>query len=114
MTGLPQALSALSRLLLRLVLVAAALVLVASLIAALALLALGWALRAAWARLTGRPVTPWVNRFDLGQQFGNVMRRAPGAAVHRPAATDITDVEVREVHDTPGANDPHAPRLPQR
>lgn len=114
MTGFNQALATLSRLLLRALLLAAALVLVASLLAAIALLALGWALRAAWARLTGRPVTPWVSRFDLGQQFGQVMRRAPGATAHRPAATDITDVEVREVCDGPVATDPTAPRLPRR
>ncbi|WP_019574965.1 hypothetical protein [Curvibacter lanceolatus] len=115
MSGLNQALASLSRLLLRLLLVAAALVLVLSLLAAMAVLALAWTLRAGWARLTGRPVTPWVRRFDLGQQFGDVLRRGQagpgGAGRHAPA--DVTDVEVREIIDVGDVRDSN-PRLPPR
>ena len=39
-------------------------VLFLSLVAAVMVLALVWALRAGWARLTGKPVTPWVMRMD--------------------------------------------------
>src|SRR5450830_1299449 len=104
MSGLNQALASLSRLLLRLLLVAAALV-----------LALAWTLRAGWARLTGRPVTPWVRRFDLGQQFGDVLRRgqAGSGAAGRHAPADVTDVEVREIIDVSEVRD-SSPRLPPR
>ena len=40
------------------------LVLFVSLLAAAMVLALVWTLRAGWARLTGKPVTPWVMRMD--------------------------------------------------
>ena len=112
MSGLNQALATLSRLLLRLLLVGAALVLVLSLLVAMAVLALAWTLRAGWARLTGRPVTPWVRRFDLGQQFGDVMRRGQRGA-GRPAAADVTDVEVREIIDVTEVRDGMT-RLPPR
>ena len=110
MSGLNQALASLSRLLLRLLLVAAALVLVLSLLAAMVVLALAWTLRAGWARLTGRPVTPWVRRFDLGQQFGDVLRRGQAGTGRSPQA-DVTDVEVREIIDVTEVGD-RSPRLP--
>ena len=115
MSGLNQALATLSRLLLRLLLVAGALVLVLSLLVAMAVLALAWTLRAAWARLTGSPVTPWVRRFDLGQQFGDVMRRGrPGPGGNgRSSPADVTDVEVREIIDVTEVRD-SSPRLPPR
>ena len=83
-------------------------------------LALVWALRAGWARLTGRPVTPWVMRMDPRTGFSTVFRSterwsagrrgaAPAApdaseetAASRrggilPGAAEVTDVEAREV-----------------
>lgn len=118
MSGLNQALASLSRLLLRLLLVAGALVLVLSLLAAMAVLALAWTLRAGWARLTGRPVTPWVRRFDLGQQFGDVLRRGQAGAggAGRRAPADVTAVEVREIIEVTEVTDlgERSPRLPPR
>ncbi len=106
-------------LLLRLIVIAMGLVLFASLVVAAMLLALVWLLRAGWARLTGRPVTPWVMGVDPRTGFSTVFRtterwsagrrgsRAPeatgedAAASRRggilPGAAQVTDVEAREV-----------------
>jgi hypothetical protein len=109
------------RFLVRIVVVAMGVVLFASLLVAVLLLALAWGLRAAWARITGRPVTPWVMRVDPRTGFRTMYRSterwssarrsappAPGtadddaAAASRrggvlPGAADVTDVEAREV-----------------
>ena len=61
-------------LLLRVIVIAMGLVLFASLLVAAMLLALVWALRAGWARLTGRPVTPWVMGVDPRTGFSTVFR----------------------------------------
>ena len=45
-----------------------------SLLGAAAVLALVWGLRALWARLTGRPVTPWVMRMDPRTGWSTVYR----------------------------------------
>jgi hypothetical protein len=90
--------------LLRLFLVAGGLLLAASLAVAFVLIALVWGARSAWARLTGRPVMPFVMRIDPRAGFDRVYRRAqqsqgsrtPRAdTVHAVAAPDITDVEAR-------------------
>lgn len=59
---------------LRLVVFTMGLVLFVSLLAAVMVLALMWALRALWARLTGRPVTPWVMRMDPRTGFNTAFR----------------------------------------
>ena len=105
---------------LRIVLVAMGLVMFLSLLAAALVLALVWSLRAAWARITGRPVIPWVMRMDPRTGFHTVFRTterwtsarpraAPDAqgagdeatASRRggvlPGAAEVTDVEAREV-----------------
>jgi hypothetical protein len=63
-----------------------------------------WLLRAGWAKLTGRPVTPFVMRKGPRQAFEEMMRRGPGpqasrtprsdaaAGFARPSG-DVTDVE---------------------
>lgn len=102
----------------RLVVIAMGVVLFLSLLAAVALLALAWALRAGWAKLTGQPVTPWVMRVHPRTGFGTVFRSterwaprqrpAPGAADAEeaapsrrngilPGAAEVTDVQAREV-----------------
>lgn len=105
--------------LLRLVVIAMGLVLFASLLVAAMLLALVWVLRAGWARLAGRPVTPWVMDVDPRTGFSTVFRStqrwsagrrgngAPegasedAAASRRggilPGAAQVTDVDAREV-----------------
>jgi hypothetical protein len=105
-------------LLLRVLFIAMGLVLFASFLVAAMLLALVWALRAGWARLTGRPVTPWVMRVDPRTGFSAMFRSTERWSAGRrgavpadvseeataqrrggilPGATQVTDVEAREV-----------------
>ena len=89
-------------LLLRVFLVLAGLVVGASAVVVFALLLAFSAARAGWARLTGRPATPFVGRSPFGG-FGAMMRRAPASRTPRadsviqrgPRAGDVTDVEAR-------------------
>ena len=89
---------------LRLFLLAAGLVAAAVVAVVFCLLLTAWLLRAAWAQLSGRPVTPFGTRFGPRAAFEEMMRRAPQAAASRTpradAATgprrplaDVTDVE---------------------
>ena len=84
------------RFILRVVLLVAGMVFLASLlVAALVLLAL-WLLRSLWARLNGRPVTPWTFKVDR-QALWDRFYRAPGRG---PASqrddSDVIDVEAKE------------------
>lgn len=105
-------------LLLSALLLAMGLVFFISLLAAALLLALAWALRALWAKASGRPVSPWVLRVDPRSGFGAAFRagrrwpaRGPGRAHGDGAAPpaqngapprygaaddDVTDVEPRD------------------
>ena len=92
-----------ARFVLRVVFLFMGLVFAATLLFAVLVLACIWALRAGWARLTGRPVTPWVMRFNP-QDGWNRFNRAPGPwpgpqsgePAPRRDLTDVTDVEVKE------------------
>lgn len=77
----------------RLLVLAAALVAVALLACVLAIGLAFWALRALWARLTGRPVTPFVVRMGPRDVFGGMMRRAAQAAP-QASRTPRTDAAV--------------------
>ena len=70
----------------RLVFFMLGLVFAASLAVAVLLLAAVWGLRYGWARLTGKPVQPWVMRFDPRGGFDRF--RAAG----RPAEPTAADV----------------------
>lgn len=86
-------------LLLRAVLLLMGLVFFASLlVAALLLLAL-WLVRALWARLTGRPVVPWVFRFKQQAQWSRFYRAAGSRASGRGRVddVDVIDVDVIDV-----------------
>jgi len=107
------------RLLVRLLVVAMGVVLFLSLLAAVLVLALAWALRAGWARITGRPVTPWVMRMDPRTGFSAMYRSSERWSASRhaaptasdsaaedvasrrggvlPGAAEVTDVEARDV-----------------
>ncbi|WP_374669232.1 hypothetical protein [Ramlibacter sp.] len=86
------------RFFLRVVLFAAALVFAVSLAVAFGLLVLVWAVRRTWARLTGRPVQPFVARFGVRQGFSDVMARArPGGARRLAPQADVTDVVARDL-----------------
>ena len=79
----------LTRWLLRAVVLAMGLVLFLSLLAAALVLGLAWALRATWAKLTGRPMTPWVMRVDPRTGFSAAMRSTGRWGAARPAGADV-------------------------
>lgn len=115
------------RLLVRVALVAAGLVMFASLLLAALVLALSWGLRAAWARITGRPVTPWVMRMDPRSGWSAVYRHGQarwggsGAAPGRADAAAAPGARTSSVrtHVLPGADQgvtdvqPRAPSAPR-
>ena len=90
-------------LLLRIFLVAAGLLFAGSLAVAFTLMLGLWGLRAAWAKLTGRPVVPFMVRIDPRAGFSRMYRRAEqGSRTPRADAVqarrnigDVTDVEPR-------------------
>jgi hypothetical protein len=101
----------------RVILLLLGLVFAASLAVAVMLLAAVWGVRYAWGRLTGKPVTPWVMRFNPRSGFDRfrhaaspaeptaadvVSARARGESVVRPerirgGASDVTDVSPKSV-----------------
>jgi hypothetical protein len=90
-------------LLLRIFLVAAGLLFAGSLAVAFTLMVALWGVRAAWAKLTGRPVVPFMVRIDPRAGFGRMYRRTQQGS-HTPRADavragrnigDVTDVEPR-------------------
>ncbi|AEG93487.1 hypothetical protein [Ramlibacter tataouinensis] len=97
-------------LLLRLVLLAVGLVFFASVAVAVAVLWLAWSLRMGWARLTGRPVSPFIMGIDPRKGFEMYRRaqqreaepsrtpRADATRAHAPQGhpLQVTDVEPRE------------------
>lgn len=91
--------------LLRAFLIVAGLVFAVALVVAFAFLITLWSVRALWARITGRPVMPFVMRMRPGDAFAGMYRRAqqpsrtPRADAVRPGRPrgDVTDVEVREL-----------------
>lgn len=76
------------RWLVRAVLLAAGLVFALSLTVAFVGLVLGWAVRSSWARLTGRPLRPFVMRMDPRRGFEQAMRRAQAAEASRTPRAD--------------------------
>jgi len=102
---------------LRVILLLLGLVFAASLAVAALLLAAVWGVRYAWGRITGKPVTPWVMRFNPRSGFDRfrhaaqqpaeptaadvVSARARGESVRSPVvlgpADDVTDVRARPV-----------------
>lgn len=90
-------------LLLRIVLVLAGLVVGASAVVVFVLLLAFWGARAGWAKLTGRPVTPFVARAHPFGGFEEMMRRtqpsrtprADSVVQRRARPGDVTDVEAR-------------------
>jgi hypothetical protein len=100
----------------RVILLLLGLVFAASLAVVVMLLAAAWGVRYAWGRLTGKPVTPWVMRFNPRSGFDKfrhaaqpaeptaadvVSARARGESVRSPIAIgpadDVTDVRARPV-----------------
>ena len=83
----------------RLILFMLGLVFAASLAVAVLLLAAVWGLRYAWARLTGKPVQPWVMRFDPCSGFDRF--RSAGRP-QEPTAADVVSARARgQATDSP-------------
>lgn len=90
-------------LIVRVAMLVAGLIFLASVLA-MALILLGvWLLRAIWAKLTGRPVNPWVFQMDR-QAMWNRFYRPPGqghgpgqTAAQRREYADVIDAEVMDV-----------------
>ncbi|WP_405124783.1 hypothetical protein [Pulveribacter suum] len=100
-------LTGLARWTLRLMVVAMGALLFVGLLAMGCVLALAWTLRLAWARLAGRPVTPWM-RVDPRGAWGTATRSTARWTAHAAGTAragtarlrevaDVTDVQVREV-----------------
>jgi hypothetical protein len=94
--------------LLRIVLFLVGLVFAASLVVAVLILALVWGLRYGWARMTGRPVDPWLMGFDARGGFDRFRARARAATPAAPSAADVAAARARgEAADSPvGLRDP--------
>ena len=93
----------LARFIMRLVLLAAGLALAAFIAAAVVALLLVWSVRTTWARLTGRPVTPFVMRMNPRGGFDRMVRPRQGGPFQagefrqdRREIADVTDVEVKK------------------
>ena len=80
----------------RLVLLLAGLVFVASLLAAALLVLAVWLLRAAWARLMGKPVSPWTFRVNRQAMWNRFYRPGAGGAASGRDDPDVVDVVVKE------------------
>ncbi|TXT33207.1 MAG: hypothetical protein FD135_5538 [Comamonadaceae bacterium] len=85
-------------LIIRLGLLLAGLVFFASLMAAGMVLLLLWLLRALWARLTGKPVMPWVFKFNRRPPWQQQAGRGDGFG-NSPASSrdDVVDVQATDV-----------------
>jgi hypothetical protein len=82
-------------LLIRIVLLAAGLVAAASLAVVVALALAAWGVRYAWARLTGRPVNPFVVHMHARRGFEGMARRTAPVKPAPREIGDVTDVEVK-------------------
>ncbi len=93
----------------RIVFFFAGLLFAASILVAVVFIAAAWGLRMGWAKLTGKPVTPWVMRFSPGAGFRRFneaqansepeptpAERAASRALGEGRKADVTDVEPRE------------------
>lgn len=96
--------AALTRWLIRAVLMAAALVLFLGMLAVVLALALVWTLKALWARLRGKAISPWVMPIDPRTGWRSVYR----------SRTNETVAEDATPHRPPPSSNPEAPRLPRR
>lgn len=99
------ALNGAARLVVRLVFLAVGIVFALSLLVAVLLLLAFWLLRAGWAKLTGRPVMPFIMRVDPRAGFARFRDAGarPAAAQREASLHDVTDVEARDIPARPPA-----------
>ena len=79
----------------RAVLLIMGLVFFASLLLATVVLLALWAVRAAWARLTGRPVQPWVFQFKPKTHWNRFTRTPDWGRASKSG--EVIDIESREI-----------------
>lgn len=106
--------------LLRAVVLVAGLVVFLSLLTAVLLLAALWGLRALWARITGRPVVPWVMGVDPRSAWRGAWRRQGQATAEpeqppTPPQTGAAGPLMRPLPGTAEVTDvqPRPPRAPK-
>ena len=83
----------------RLSLLVAALIFLAGLLCVAALLLTLWLMRALWAKLTGRPVQPWVFKMHRADLWQRAYRATTPGASRGKASMDVIDAEVTDVTD---------------
>ncbi|HSO45585.1 MAG TPA: hypothetical protein VLQ47_08690 [Rhodoferax sp.] len=76
----------------------AALIFMASLLFAAGLLLALWLMRALWAKLSGRPVQPWVFRMHRADMWQRAYRGASSDGRGK-APVDVIDAEVKDITD---------------
>lgn len=84
-------------LMLRLGLLLAGLVFFASVLAVGLLLLSLWLLRALWAKITGKPVQPWVFQMMRRPPWQQGGRGSGFGGAPQPSTDDVIDAEVRDV-----------------
>ena len=84
------------RLVVRIGLLLAGLVFFVSLLAAGLLVLLAWLLRALWAKLTGKPVSPWTFKVNRRAAMGRFYRQSPSRR-DAPVPDDVVDADARDV-----------------
>lgn len=82
----------------RLGLLLAALIFMASLLFVAGLLLALWLMRALWAKLSGRPVQPWVFKMHRADMWQRAYRGA-GPGERGKAPVDVIDAEVKDITD---------------
>jgi len=76
----------------------AGLVFFASLLVAALLVLAVWLLRALWAKLTGRPVSPWTFQVNRQAVWDRFYRRPSGHGATASRDDDVVDAQVRDVN----------------
>lgn len=89
--------SSILRLMLRLGLLLAGLVFFASVLAAGMVLLSVWLLRALWAKLSGRPIQPWVFQMHRRPPWQRAERGAGFGGPQPPSSDEVIDAEARDV-----------------
>jgi hypothetical protein len=89
----------------RLGLLVAALIFLASLLFAAGLLLMLWLMRALWAKLTGRPVQPWVFKMHRADLWQRAYRATTPGNSRGKAPMDVIDAEVKDITDVTDARE---------
>ena len=86
--------------LVRMALLLAGLIFMASLLVLALLVLLLWLLRALWAKLTGRPVSPWTFQVNQQAMWQRFYRSPKSGAPPRRDDANVIDAEVKEIKES--------------